>query len=297
MHDIWNPWHGCTKCSEGCQNCYMYYLDEVHGNGDSSVVMPTSSFNYPVSKRRDGSYKIQSGELLRVCLTSDFFVEEADAWREDAWDLMHRRPDVKFWLLTKRPQRVRDALPWDWGDGWENVMLSVSCENQRRADERIPVLLDLPFKHKGIMCAPLIGPVSIHGYLSNGQIEQVICGGENYGGARPCDFDWVKRLRAECEAHDVTFAFIETGTEFIKDGKRYHIPNKTVQSEMAWKSGMGFQGKPIDWKLTDAMGLGIPESELYIPHYRARCRTCGSRRICNGCGDCGKCADETFDIR
>lgn len=171
---------------------------------------------------------------------------------------MRQRPDVKFFLLTKRPQRVKDCLPDDWGDGWENVMLNVSCENQRRADERIPLLLSLPFKHKGIMCAPFIGPVSLVQYLGSGQIEQVICGGENYDGASPCDFDWVKNLRAECVTHDITFCFIETGTNFIKDGRLYHLPKKQVQSEMAFKSGISYEGKPIQWKLTDRFGMDIP---------------------------------------
>ena len=72
-------------------------------------------------------------------------------------DIIKKRPDVKFFLLTKRPERVAEHLPSDWGDGWENVMFNVTCENQRRADERIPILLKLPFKHKGIMCAPFIG--------------------------------------------------------------------------------------------------------------------------------------------
>ena len=135
---------------------------------------------------------------------SDFFLEEADGLREEAWEIMRQRSDVKFFLLTKRPQRVKDCLPEHWGKGWENIMLNVTCENQRRADERIPILLSLPFKHKGIMCAPFIGPVSIEKYLGAGQIEQVICGGENYDGARPCSFDWVKNLRSECMAYDIT---------------------------------------------------------------------------------------------
>lgn len=112
---------------------------------------------------------------------------------------------------------VRECLPPDWGSGWNNIFFNVTCENQRRADERIPILFDLPFKHKGIMCAPFIGPVSIRQYLTAGQIEQVICGGENYDGARPCNFDWVKSLRQECVDANVTFCFIETGTVFIKD--------------------------------------------------------------------------------
>jgi hypothetical protein len=139
------------------------------------------------------------------------------------------------------------------------------------------------------MCAPLIGPVSIEKYLTEGQLEQVICGGENYDGARPCDFDWVKTLRRECVSYDVTFCFIETGTHFIKDGKHYHIPKKSVQSEMAYKSGVNYSGRPIKWKLTNPLGLEIPESELYVPHYRTNCEACGSRLICNGCSDCGRC--------
>lgn len=289
MHDIWNPWHGCVKCSEGCQNCYMFFLDRMRDKNGADIYRTKAGFNYPIQMLRDGSYKVKSGEMIRVCMTSDFFLEEADEWRDEAWELMRQRPDVKFFLLTKRPQRVADCLPKDWGDGWENILFNVTCENQRRADERIPILQALPFKHKGIMCAPFIGEISIEKYLCDGGIEQVICGGENYDGARPCSFDWVKKLRAECIAHDVTFCFIETGTVFIKDGKRYSLPNKQLQSEMAYKSGMNYAGKPIAWKLTDCFGVPIPESELYMPHYGKNCAHCGSRPICNGCSDCGKC--------
>ncbi len=155
MHDIWNPWHGCVKCSEGCQHCYMYFLDRVRNRNGADVYKTKSGFTYPVQKNRNGGYKIQSGELIRVCMSSDSFLEEADRWRDEAWELMRLRSDVKFFLLTKRPQRVKDCLPKDWGAGWENIFFNVTCENQRRADERIPILLDLPFKHKGIMCAPL----------------------------------------------------------------------------------------------------------------------------------------------
>ena len=174
MHDIWNPWHGCRRCSEGCDNCYMYYLDARRG-GDGSVVTRTGNFRYPLSRDRSGAYQVKSGELIRVCMTSDFFLEDADDWRREAWSIMAQRPDVKFFLLTKRPERVAAHLPRDWGGGWAHVMLNVSCENQRRADERIPILLDLPFKHKGIMCAPFIGPVSIEKYLPEHRPEHVIC--------------------------------------------------------------------------------------------------------------------------
>ena len=269
----------------------MYFLDRVRDRNGADIYKTKSGFTYPLQKTRNGHYKIQSGELIRVCMSSDFFLEEADEWRNEAWEMIRQRSDVKFFLLTKRPQRVKDCLPPDWGDGWENVFFNVTCENQWRADERIPILLELPFKHKGIMCAPFIGAVSIEKYLGSGQIEQVICGGENYDGARPCNFDWVKTLRRECETHNITFCFIETGTHFIKDGKSYHIPQKLVQSEMAFRSNMNFEGKPIRFKLTDPFGQPIPQEELYVPHYRKNCEKCGSKLICNGCSDCGRCKE------
>lgn len=291
MHDIWNPWHGCVKCSEGCDHCYMYFLDRVRERNGADIYKTKAGFTYPLQRFRDGSFKVKSGELIRVCMSSDFFLKEADEWRDAAWKIMRQRSDVKFFLLTKRPQRVADCLPKNWGDGWDNVMFNVTCENQHRADERIPILKELPFKHKGIMCAPFIGAVSIEKYLGDGVIEQVICGGENYDGARPCNFDWVKSLRSECVSHNITFCFIETGSVFIKDGKRYHMPKKLLQSEMAYKSGMNYAGKPIKWKLTDRFGMEIPKEDLYVPHYRKNCEKCGSKLICNGCADCGRCQE------
>lgn len=289
MHDIWNPWHGCTKISEGCDNCYMYYLDKFHGEADSSQCYKTSSFYYPLSKDKFGHYKIKSGEEIRVCMCSDFFLTDADKWRDEAWEIMRLRPDVKFYLLTKRPQRVKDCLPKDWGNGAENIIFNVTCENQRRADERIPILLELPFKHKGIMAAPFIGSVEISKYLATGKIESVCCGGENYGGARPCHFEWVKSLYEQCKEFNVRFSFIETGTYFIKDGKKYTIKSKKEQSRQAYKSGLYNKGKERIFKLTDNFGIPIPQNELYVPHFREGCIECASRFGCNGCSDCGKC--------
>lgn len=289
MHDIWNPWHGCKRCSEGCKNCYMFYLDSQHGKDGGEIYRTKAGFRYPLSKERSGQYKVKSGEMLRVCMTSDFFLEEADAWREEAWDIIRQRPDVKFFLLTKRPQRVADCLPYDWGDGWKNVMFNVSCENQKRADERIPILLELPFKHKGIMCAPLIGEISIEKYLSAGQIEQVLCDGENYGGARPCHYEWVKKLSEECKKYDVSFTFCGTGNCFVKDGKTYHIESAVVQNEQAKKSKLSHGGKPMNFKLTDHWGVPIKEEQLYVPYFGERCQTCAMKPICNGCSRCGKC--------
>ena len=288
MHDIWNPWHGCIRCSEGCENCYMYFLDEMRDRNGAEIYL-TSNAGYPLSRDRKGRYKIQSGEMISVCMTSDFFLEEADPWRSDAWDIIRTRSDVIFYLLTKRPQRVADCLPPDWGDGWENVFFNVTCENQWRADERIPILLALPVRLKGVSCTPLIGQVSIGQYLDSGQIERVLCGGENYGGRRPCRFEWVRDLREECVLRDITFCFLETGTVFIMDGKQYTLKDKRLQTRQAFRSGMNYEGRPIHFKLTDRWGMPIPENELYVKHYCKNCEECSMKLVCNGCSDCGKC--------
>lgn len=73
------------------------------------------------------------------------------------------------------------------------------------------------------------------------------------------------------------------------DVYRILIQQKSVQSEMAFKSAINFVGKPIEFKLTDIFEREIPRQRLYVPHYRKNCDKCASRLICNGCSDCGKC--------
>lgn len=291
MHDIWNPWHGCKRISPGCANCYMYTLDRQRGQSGSTIYR-TANFNYPLQKDRKGNYKIKSGECIRVCMTSDFFLEEADAWREEAWNIIYQRPDVVFFLLTKRPERVVACLPNDFGAGWENVWFNVTCENQKMADIRLPFLKELPFKHKGVMCAPFIGPVCLEPYIQDGFIEEVTCGGENYEGARPCNYDWVLALHDECVQNEVSFSFIETGTHFIKDGHHYKMGNKQKQSEQAFRSGLNYRNSRPAFLLTDNLGFCINTDYLYRPSFDGPpCHACGSRLICNGCSHCGKCSE------
>lgn len=241
---IWNPWHGCHKYSEGCQNCYAYFLDKRYGRDTNEVVKNKSTFNLPVKKDRNGSWKLPKGSFVRVCMTSDFFIEEADEWRDEAWDFIRRRSDVTFSLLTKRAERIKECLPSDWGDGWDNVTFSVSCENQKRLDQRMPYLLDLPVKHCWVSLKPFIGEVDIAPYLATGKIETVLAGGENYLGSRPLHYEWVKKVHDACAENDVQFIFGQTGNVFIKDGKEYKIRNRTNQMVQALKSGLHYP--PVD---------------------------------------------------
>lgn len=245
---MWNPWHGCHKVSTGCAHCYMYSLDKSRGILDSHIIKKTGQFNLPLKKHRDKTYVIPSNTKVMVCMTSDFFIEEADIFREKAWEMMEYRKDVLFMIPTKRPERVINTLPTWWGSGLENVWLNVSTENQEMAELRIPILLSLPFKHKGIMASPLLEEINIEKYLQYNKIEAVYAAGENYTGARKFDFDWAKSLQLQCKKYNTTFSLFETGSNFVKDGKRYNIPI-SKQKEQALKSGLNFIGREIVLKL------------------------------------------------
>lgn len=295
MRDIWNPWHGCTKKSEGCRNCYMYFLDAQRGRSGAEIFRVKNNFDYPLHKDKNGFYKIKSGEFLRVCMTSDFFIEEADDWRSAAWDIMKIRSDVVFILVTKRPERIEKCLPDNWKDGWENIWLNVTTENQVRVDERVPILLELQFKHKGIMVAPFIGEISLAKYLSSGAIENVWCGGENYDGARPLHYSWVKRLSEECKNADVTFSFFETGNIFIKDNRKIRFTNKIEQSKFAYMQGLNYESSKLQIfdididKTKEIVQTNLFQDMQPEPFFRSHCEYCLQRRWCSGCSNCGKC--------
>lgn len=217
----WNPWHGCRKISEGCRHCYVYRQDAVHDK-DSREVRKTAAFNLPVRRRRDGHFRIPSGESIYTCFTSDFLVEEADAWRAEIWDMIRLRHDLYFIFFTKRIDRLAAQLPPDWGQGYEQVTIGCTVENQAMADFRLPIFLSIPIRHKLIICAPLLEPIDLSSYLSK-QIQEVSVGGESGTEARPCDFDWVLDLRDQCIAHHIPFRFHQTGARLIKDGRLYRI--------------------------------------------------------------------------
>lgn len=129
MQKLWNPWHGCHKLSEGCRNCYVYRGDAKRGI-DSSIVSKTKNFDLPVQKKKNGEYKIPPGSEVATCFTSDFFVEDADEWRTEAWQMIRERSDLTFLMITKRIDRLSVNLPEDWGDGYDLLYRRESGESQ-----------------------------------------------------------------------------------------------------------------------------------------------------------------------
>lgn len=208
----WNPWHGCHKYSAGCLNCYVYRIDRLSGR-DSSIVAKTADFRKPVALDRFGRYKIPAGTMVYTCFSSDFFIEEADAWRDEAWEMISARRDLHFYIVTKRISRFLQCIPADWGHGYENVTLCCTVENQTEADRRLPLFLEAPIRHREIICEPLLAPIDLERWLG-GWIEKLTVGGESGEEARVCDYAWVSSLSRQCARRGVAFYFKQTGANF-----------------------------------------------------------------------------------
>lgn len=190
----WSPWRGCRRLSEGCRFCYVHRGDARRGVNTGNIVK-TIDFYKPIEKGKTGQYKMKPG-LVYLCFQGDFLIEEADGWRDECWEMIRERSDCHFIFLTKRIDRFKGCLPADWGEGYDNITVGVSCEDQESIDQRLPILVRLPIKHRNIILQPLIGEVSIEPYLAG--VELVVVGGEYGAKARPLHYEWVLKIRKQC---------------------------------------------------------------------------------------------------
>lgn len=224
---MWNPWRGCKKCSDGCLHCYIHKGD-LKRKINTNEIIKTKDFKKAIEKLKNGEYKIKSG-IVYLCFSTDFLIEEADAWRNDCWDMIKERQDCTFLFLTKRIDRFMQCIPSDWKDGYDNVVVCCTVENQKNADFKLSIFKDLPIKHKCITAQPLLENINIEKYLDD--IELVVVGGESDINARPLDFDWVLNLREQCIRNNVNFEFRQCGTYFIKDRKQYKLKTKDLMKQ------------------------------------------------------------------
>ena len=235
---MWNPWRGCKKCSEGCLHCYIHKGDAKRGI-DTSDIVKTKDFPKPTERLKNGSYKMKPG-MVYTCFSTDFLIKEADLWRTECWKMIKERGDCTFLFLTKRIERFMECIPEDWADGYDNIVVCCTIENQENADKKLSVFRNLPIKHKCITAQPLLEQIDIEQYL--GDIELVVVGGESDCNARPLDYAWVLDIREQCVRRNVSFEFRQCGTHFIKDGKQYRLQTRDLCSQ-ARKAGIDFKPK------------------------------------------------------
>ena len=230
--NTWNPWQGCHKVSSACDNCYMYREKKHYGQEPSAVIRSSKqTFNQP--------FKFKPGKVF-ACSWSDFFIQEADPWRSEAWSIIRNTPWLTYQILTKRPERIMDCLPSDWGKGWPNIWLGVTAENREMWDERVSVLKPILAAVHFVSYEPALGPL---GDIDLSDIEWIICGGESGPNARPMHPDWARSLRDQCMAAGVPFFFKQWG-EWVEA----NIGNVDLASENRFITidGKDMTNEPID---------------------------------------------------
>ena len=196
-----SPWLGCTRVSEGCRFCYAETLTTRYkwakwGPGETRKRTSVANWKKPLTWNRKAE---KAGVRRRVFCASlcDVFDHEAPPGaRSDLWDLIRQCPSLDWQLLTKRPENIERFLPDDWGNGWLNVWLGVTAEDQAAYDLRWPILSDIPTELRFISYEPAIGPLTTDGFTT--APDWIIIGGESGHGARTMNPKWARDLVAEC---------------------------------------------------------------------------------------------------
>jgi protein gp37 len=215
------PWLGCLRVSPACDHCYAAALAKRTGRRDRAGLdlwdphadRVRTSPDYWTRPHRWNREALAAGERRRVFCASmaDIFDNRApQAWREDLWALIRTTPALDWQILTKRPQNAAKMLPSDWGNGWPNVWLGTTTENQLEAARRIPELLALPAKVHFLSVEPMLKAVELGPWLDG--LQWIIVGGESGAGARPMWPSWVRQLRDQVQAAGVALFFKQVGS-------------------------------------------------------------------------------------
>jgi len=236
----WNPVTGCTKVSPGCDHCYAETFAERwrgvpghHFETGFDVTLRPERLEQPRAWKKPRRIFVNSmSDVFHEAVPDDFILS--------MFAIMAVTPQHRYQVLTKRHGRMRSLLSrpkfsqdikdllWqlDGGIAWRrhhwplpNVWLGVSVEDQKRADLRIPALLDTPAAVRFISAEPLLGPVSLwHLIDAKGSgvgeprvLDWIIAGGESGPGARPCDLNWLRALRDQCEWSGSAFFLKQLG--------------------------------------------------------------------------------------
>lgn len=251
-----NFWWGCTKVSPACAHCYaekfagfvgkrLFGQPVKWGDGQPRAERLAAARKEALRIQADAAtFAQEHGRRPRVFVNSmsDWLDDQVPVeWLAYLLETLHLCPAVDFLLLTKRPENwVRRIAEAKWRSNFEssvsswlegsppsNLWIGTTVEDQERADQRIPHLLDIPAKVRFLSCEPLLGPVDFrlikrlmasfnsspygwHNWLCR-RLHWVIAGGESGQGARPSHPDWFRSLRDQCRDTGVPFFFKQWG--------------------------------------------------------------------------------------
>lgn len=263
-----NPWWGCARVSPGCENCYAETfaarvghgkrLPQIWGVDGERRPMSDAYWREPLKWNREAE---KAGVRRRVfCASmSDVFeilpernivareVQAGARWR--LWQLIESTPHLDWLLLTKRPGNVHALAPGRWALVWpSNVWLGTTVEDQRRADERIPILLSIPAPVRFVSAEPLLESIDLSrlGLVKPANpegVHWVIVGGESGPGARPFELAWARDIVGQCEAAGVACFVKQLGSRpYVNVSERIHGMGG-VRLELVDRKG----GDPAEW--------------------------------------------------
>lgn len=262
-----NPWWGCLKISEACKNCYAEAWAKRVGKQVWGLDAERRQFGDAHWREPLKWNTAAAGSLVRprvFCASmADVFEDRDDlaASRARLWQLIEATPNLDWLLLTKRPASVRRLA--GWGSAWpENVWLGTTVELQKRADELLPLLAEIPARVRFISAEPLLGPLKLKDWLGN-TIDWVITGGESGPKARPASPEWFRDLLRQCMQENVPFHFKQWG-DWVP-GETVNLPAaKTVRIARASDGTQMLRvGKKVAGRVLDgAEWDGLPRARV-----------------------------------
>lgn len=229
----YNPWQGCLAVSPGCDNCYARVMAEHWGKDFANIHRSApATFQAPRKWQREVERGLRAkGSKVFTCSISDFFIRQADPWREEAWDIMLACPDLIFQVLTKRPGRMAwwaKTHPWP-----DHIWAGASVESAPYLP-RLDVLAQCPAAVRFVSCEPLLGPLDLGpwlqpwGHRGVPDLQWVIVGGQS-GVAPPSinyrlmQTEWVQSIADQCADAGVPL-FVKQAAAF-RPGQQGRIPD------------------------------------------------------------------------
>ena len=218
-----NPVFGCTPVSEGCSRCWAAAWAKQTGRDFSQVKTDVKKM-LGLQYAKFGTDNLRRGAgskpLVGMCFLSDLFHPAVPAeFIVSAFEVMSYRKDVDWIVLTKRPERMVSVLfgeEGNWylggGDFYDHILIGVTAENQARADERIPILLQNWAGPKWVSVEPQLEYVDLFAHIS--QLSWIVNGGESGPNRRPFNAQWAVNLYHQCLAANVRYFFKQGSATF-----------------------------------------------------------------------------------
>ncbi len=229
-----NPWWGCTKVSPGCEHCYAETWakrvgENIWGAKQDRRFFSDKHWAEPINWNSAAQDDRQRRRVFCASM-ADVFEDRSDLdpWRKRLWELIAKTQWLDWLLLTKRPENITGRVPWS-GSWPENVWLGTTVEDQRRAELRLPLLLQFPAKRRFLSCEPLLSYVDLSSWTiarpeTLYPIDWVIAGGESGANARAMLPGWATRLRDQCRDAKIPFHFKQWGHWAPVTSQKEHKP-------------------------------------------------------------------------